>query len=317
MRRRQFGRLGEVSEVAFGGAAVSGEGGGYGFGAIGEEEAVALLKRAFDRGITLFDTAPIYGYGLSERRIGSAFRGMREKVFLVSKCGVDWDEAGKMRLDNAPATARRMLERSLKDLRADYIDLYFIHWPDKDVDVRATMEELAKAKREGKIRAIGLSNFFDPAQIARAEEVERVDAFQTEFHLFAPKAREALFPFCREREIGFMSWGTFDKGILTGRVTRGRSFEAADFRSRFPGFVTEAKLRAMDRIRPILEEAGCDGRALALGFVLGHPEVSTAVCGVRSPEQLDTALEALERLPPPELIERCRRVAEEELSAPA
>lgn len=317
MRRRKLGRLGEVSELAFGGAAVSGEGGGYGFGAVGEKEAVALLKRAFDRGVDVFDTAPVYGYGLSERRIGLAFSGMREKVFLVSKCGVDWDDAKKMRVDNSPAVARRMLERSLRDLRTDYLDLYFIHWPDEDVDVRDTMEELARAKREGKIRAIGLSNFYDPAQIARAEEVERVDALQAEFHLFAPRAREALFPLCRERGIGFMSWGTFDKGILTGRVTRGRSFEAVDFRSRFPAFVSEAKLRAMDRIRPLLEEAGYDGRALALGFVLGHPEASTAVCGVRTIEQLDTALGALERLPPSDLVERCRRVAEEELSAPA
>ncbi|MFH1724947.1 MAG: aldo/keto reductase [Elusimicrobiota bacterium] len=315
MKKRAFGRVGAgVSEISFGAASVSGEGGGYGFGHIGEKEAIALLRAAFDRGVNLFDTAPVYGFGVSEKRIGEAFAGAREKVFLVSKCGVAWDDAGRMRLDNSPDTVRRMLEGSLRDLRTEYIDLYFIHWPDKGVDVRGTMEVLAEAKRAGKIRAIGLSNFYDEGEIRRAMEVERIDALQTEFNLFNTRAAAELFPFVREEGLGHMSYGPFDKGILSGTVGRARKFDEVDFRSTLEGWASEGKMRAMDRINELLKARGFAARELALGFVLGHPEASTAICGVKSEAQLESAVKALEHLPPPDLIAEARRIADEELA---
>jgi aryl-alcohol dehydrogenase-like predicted oxidoreductase len=318
MKKRKFGRLDfEVSEISFGGGAVSGEGGGYGFGDLSEADSTGLLRAALERGINLFDTAPCYGYGMSERRFAKAFRDRRDEVFLVSKCGVTWDENKKFKTTNDPEVARRMLEQSLRDLETDRIDLYFIHWPDKKIDVRRTMEVLSQAKREGKIGAIGLSNFYDVEEVERAMEIDRVDAFQTQFNLFRPEAAEKLFPFARENEIAHMSWGSFDKGILTGRVKRGREFPASDFRSRYTGFIDEGKMRAMDRIEPLLEENGSDGRALALGFILSHPEASTAVCGVKSVEQLDTAIAAAENPPSPDVVEAALRIAREETGAAA
>ncbi|MFH2202591.1 MAG: aldo/keto reductase [Elusimicrobiota bacterium] len=310
-----FGKLDfKVSRISFGGGAVSGEGGGYGFGAIDEKAAAGLLRAAYDAGINLFDTAPIYGYGMSERRIGKAFAGMRDRVFIVSKCGVDWDQDKTPRIDNDPAVVRRMLEQSLRDLATDYIDLYLIHWPDKKVDVRRTMEVLAQARKDGKIRAIGLSNFYDPAEIRKAAEIERVDVVQTEFNIFHTQARDELLPFLKSEEMGYMSWGTFDKGILTGRVTRERKFEHNDFRQVDWGRwqAGEAKLRAMDRIAPLLRDRGLDGRRLAFGFVFAHPEASTAICGVKSPEQLATALEALENRAPRGVVDEAVRIAAEE-----
>ncbi len=313
MKTKKFGRLDfEISAISFGGAAVSGEGGGYGFGELSESDAIGLLHAAHDRGINCFDTAPCYGYGLSERRFGKAFADRRDRVFLVSKCGVTWDEDKKLKNTNEPEVARRMLEQSLRDLGVDHIDLYFIHWPDKKTDIRKTVEVLSDAKRAGKIGAIGLSNFYDVEEIRKAQEIDRIDAFQTQFNLFAPEAAEKLFPFAKEHEIGHMSWGSFDKGILTGRVTRDRKFDDKDFRSRFKSFVNEGKMRAMDRITPLLKEHGFDGRQLALGFIFSHPEATTAVCGVKSIEQLETALSALDNLPSAELIEEVRKIAEEE-----
>ena len=112
METTPFGRLAfKVSRLSFGGAAVSGEAGGYSFGGTSEQDSLRLLRAAYDKGINLFDTAPIYGFGESERRIGKAFKGMRDKVFIVSKSGVTWDEDKKPRTDNSPATTRRMIDQ--------------------------------------------------------------------------------------------------------------------------------------------------------------------------------------------------------------
>ena len=118
MKQRKLGSLDfQVSPVSFGGAGISSEGRGYSFGYISEKDAIALLRKAYDQGINLFDTAPIYGHGVSETRIGKAFRNIREKVFIVSKSGVTWDESGQITRTNDPAVAQRMLEQSLRDLK--------------------------------------------------------------------------------------------------------------------------------------------------------------------------------------------------------
>lgn len=317
METTPFGRLDfHVSRISFGGGSISGEGGGYGFGDITESEAISLLKASYDKGINIFDTAPIYGLGLSEQRIGKAFSGMREKVFIVSKCGVVWDKNKKPHIDNSATTTRRMIDQSLKDLRTDYIDLYLVHWPDKKTDICETMEALAEAKRAGKLRAVGLSNFYDIEQIERAQAIERIDVLQTEYNIFHDEARETFFPYLKEKEIGYMTWGTFDKGVLTGRVTRNRTFDASDFRRRmWANTIDERKMRAMDRITPLLKENNSDGRKLAFGFVFRYPEVSTAICGVRSIEQLETAIAALNQRAPEELVDQAAAIAAQESAA--
>ncbi|MBI3547604.1 MAG: aldo/keto reductase [Elusimicrobia bacterium] len=301
-----------VSKLAFGGGAVSGEAGGYGFGAMDEATAIALLRASNDRGIRVFDTAPIYGYGVSEERIGKAFEGRRDRVSIVSKCGVDWDADKTPKRDISPETTRRMLADSLRRVCGGYIDLYFIHAPDGTTDVRRTMEVLAEAKRAGKIRAIGLSKFYDPEEIRRAESIERVDCFQSEFNLFEPRAKDQLFPICRDRKIGFMAFGVLDKGLLSGRVTRGRVFDPADFRRNRR--VPESRFAAMERLAPLLSDAGYSPLELALGYVLSHPEVTEAMIGVKSLEQLESALAALARVPPDALIQKALQAA---LPAPA
>jgi len=152
--------LNSISKIplAFGGAAISGEGGGYGFGDINENDSIELLNSAYDKGIRIFDTAPIYGFGLSEVRMGKAFKQTRDKVFIVSKSGVTWGENKRVDMTNDPVVTTKMLEQSLRDLQSDYIDLYMIHWPDTRVDIRRPLEVLAKAKHQGKIKHIGLCN---------------------------------------------------------------------------------------------------------------------------------------------------------------
>ena len=320
MQYRVFGNTGEkVSAVGFGGAAISGEGRGYGFGAMTEDDAIELCHQCIDAGINLFDTAPIYGYGVSEQRMGKALKGRRDEVFLVSKCGITWDDSRRIRRDNDPKLALAMLDQSLKNLQTDYLDLYLVHWPDKSVDIRETVAALQTAREAGKIRHIGLSNSF-PEDIEKAAEVTELAVLQSEFNLFSRYPSESLFSIAKERNLGFMSWGTLDKGILTGRVTAERKFDKHDLRSRVPWWTKADRAptyAAMKRIEPLLNDGGHSGLELALGFVLSFEESSTALCGVKSKEQLDSAVDALNNLPTQSLLDEALAIAEEEVGSTA
>ena len=147
-----------IDRLGFGGAALSGEGGGYGFGAISEQQSQDLLHEVIQSGIGLIDVAPIYGFGLAEKRLGKALKGRRDRVRVISKAGVTWDGSQRVDVNNSPQVVLKMLEQSLQDLQTDYIDDYLIHWPDPRNDIRAAMEVLAKAQEQGKIRRVGLSN---------------------------------------------------------------------------------------------------------------------------------------------------------------
>ncbi len=287
--------------IAFGGAAISGEGGGYGFGEISEGESIDLLHAAFEGGVRVFDTAPIYGFGLSEQRMGKAFKNMREKVFLVSKSGVTWHENKRVDMTNDPKVAEKMLERSLRDLNTDFIDLYMIHWPDVRVDIRRTMEVLSKAKNQGKIKHIGLCNT-NADELTKAFEIDRVEVVQSEFNLFTNKVvQKDVFPFLRKKNISFMSWGTLDKGILTGRVDEKRkAFDKSDCRSWAPWWKdmdNSAKFEAMKKLWPMLDKNQHTGLELALGYNLSFPELSVAICGAKGLGQLESLLKSVKNLP--------------------
>jgi myo-inositol catabolism protein IolS len=287
--------------IAFGGAAISGEGGGYGFGDISENDAIDLLLQAYEGGIRIFDTAPIYGFGTSEIRMGKAFKQMREKVFLVSKSGVTWHDNKRVDMTNEPKIAQQMLEQSLRDLNTDFIDLYMVHWPDARVDIRRTMEVLSKAKHEGKIKHIGLCNT-NIEELTKAFEIDRVEVVQSEFNLFTNKfIRTELFPYLNEKQISFMSWGTLDKGIITGRVDEKRkNFDKSDCRSWAPWWKNtdnSEKFEAMKKLWPLLDKNHHNGLDLALAYNLSFPELSVAICGAKNIDQLNSLLKAAQNLP--------------------
>lgn len=304
-----------VSRLGFGGAAVSGEGGGYGFGDISEADSISLLHEAYDAGINLFDTAPVYGYGLSEERIGKAFPSnggsgdyAREKIFIVSKCGITWRDNKRIYRDNSPAVVEQMLETSLRTIGTDYLDLYLVHFPDMNVDIRATLEPLIKAKEEGRVRYLGLSNF-SHAEISAAQEVARIDVLQSEFNAFHRTPAQELFPLLDRLGMGFMSYGTLDKGILTGRVTKARearrAYDASDLRSWAPWWRKDdlaGKCDAVARLKMLLEKEGYNLLDFAVHWVLSHATVSTALCGIRNIGQLREMAAALEKPLPPELL---------------
>lgn len=299
--------------IAFGGAAISGEGGGYGFGEMSKIEAIDLLLYAFEKGVRIFDSAPIYGFGESEKRMGEAFKNIREKVFLVSKCGVTWHENKRVDMNNDPLIAKKMLEQSLRDFNSDYIDLYMVHWPDSRVDIRKTLEVLAKAKLEGKIKHIGLCNT-TIEELNKASEIDRIEVVQSEFNIFNNRfIKDEMFPYLNEKEISFMSWGTLDKGILTGRVDEKRkAFDKSDCRSWAPWWKNsnnKEKFQAMKKIWPILDRYEVSGLDMALMFNLSHQELDVAICGARNFKQLDEVLASSKLTPMENLLKEINEIA--------
>ena len=304
-----------VSVLGFGGASISGDCGGYGFGPISNEHSLSLLRTSVEYGINLFDTAPVYGFGKSEEMIGRALRTLRDRVIIVSKGGVTWDDRKRIQINNHPKIVQKMLEKSLENLRAEYIDIYMIHWPDNNIDIRKPMEYLSRAKEDGKIRAIGLCNTFED-DFYKAREIDCIDALQAECNLFNPLPFQSLQSILVEHNVGFMSWGTLDKGILTGRVTPERTFDPVDARAWAPWWKKEdrsPKYSAMKKINSLLEDNNHTGLELALGYVLKFRELSTALCGMRSIEQLESAVKALANLPDQAILDEARSIAEEEL----
>lgn len=291
--------------LGFGGASISGEGGGYGFGEISQSNAISLLEESFDSGIRVFDTAPIYGFGESEKRIGLAFKKNREKVKIISKCGVTWHDNRRVNMTNDPATAKKMIEESLRTLDSEYIDLYMIHWPDKNVDIRKTMEVLSRAKDEGKIHHIGLCNT-NIDECEKAFEVDKVEAVQSEFNFFNRDVVSDIFPYLKERNIDFMSWGTLDKGILTGRVHEKRTFDKSDCRSWAPWWKSQKKdhkYKLAEKLKAIGEEHGFSLLQMALSHNFCYEEVSLVLCGAKNSEQLQQLLKSINNLASKELIE--------------
>lgn len=283
--------------IAFGGAALSGEGGGYGFGGITENAAIDLVLQAYDGGIRVFDTAPIYGFGMSEERLGLALKKIREEVFVISKSGIDWDDKKNVAIRNDPKTTTKMLEQSLKTLAMDTIDLYMVHWPDPEVDIRHTLEVLVKAQEQGKIRYIGLCNT-NTDELTKAREVAKVDVIQNQFHLF-DRAAMQLFPLLKESDCGFMSWGTLDKGIITGSVGRNRKYDENDVRANAPWWsddINMPKITVMEKILPMLEKDGHSGLELALSHniqAFSQAQITAlALCGARTHQQLQQLLKA-------------------------
>jgi myo-inositol catabolism protein IolS len=296
----------ELSEITFGGASISGEGGGYGFGDISEIDSIKLLHSALDQGINTFDTAPIYGFGLSEQRMGKAFKDRRDSAFIISKSGVTWHENKRVDMTNRPDVAESMLHQSLRDLKTDYIDLYMVHWPDKNVDIRETLKVYTDAQKAGKIRFIGLCNTH-LEDLNKAKEVCKIVMVQSQFHWFDRTPKTELFQYLTQNNISFMSWSTLNQGIISGTVNDKRKYDKSDARSWAPWWdkpEVARKVKIMDQLRPLLEKMNKNGVSLALSHNLLHPELTTALVGIRSEVQLQSMLMAYEnRLNKDELSE--------------
>jgi myo-inositol catabolism protein IolS len=306
--------------LAFGGASLSGEGGGYGFGNMSFEESQTLLKKSFEAGIKIYDLAPIYGFGLAEKRVGAAFKGARDNVYFVTKGGVTWDLNKRVDINNSPEVIQKMLNQSLKDLQTEYIDLYFIHWPDPRHDIRGALEVLLREKEKGKIKLIGLSNThfqdWDQCESLKGNDGQKViDYIQGEFNFFKHDNLDIILR-CEKENVPFMSWGTLDKGILSRRVkSEDQKFDDCDARKHAVWWKNEKELRKikfkiMEELEILLNKNHHSGLELALAFNLKYPSVKQLLCGIKSLDQLDSLLKAWQHLPHSEVMDEALSIRE-------
>src|SRR3954470_6449396 len=193
--------------------------GGSMWGGTDEGRSIATIRSAVERGITLIDTAPAYGFGRSEELVGKALAqgGLRDKVCIATKVGLNWKDGAVFR-DSRPTRIRQEIEDSLRRLRTDFIDLYQVHWPDLETPIAETARTLEDLRREGKIRAIGVSNY-SPAQMDAFRAVAKLDAVQPPYNLFEREIETDVLPYAAGSRLTVLSYGALCRGLLSGRMT--------------------------------------------------------------------------------------------------
>lgn len=263
--------------------------GGTFWGAIDEAEAIAAIQKAIDSGITLIDTAPIYGNGRSEETIGKAIKGRRQQVIIATKCGARL-KGIKLINDLTPKSIRKEVEVSLKRLGTDVIDLYQCHFPDPNTPIEDTMAEMAKMKAEGKIRYIGVSNF-DVALLQKAKKVAPVTSNQVQYSLLNRGIEKELLPFCQEQDIGILAYGPMGGGILTGKYKKIPKFGKGDARTFFYSYYQEPYWSKVQTLLKALEQLsarhGKPVSQVAINWVRQQPGITSALVGARSPKQAE------------------------------
>lgn len=292
MEQRRFGDSGLVcSALGFGTWALS----TTQYGEIDVQEASRAIGAAIDRGITLFDTAEVYGPYHSEEILGRALGARRKDIVLVTKVGFQIDDEAKIvGRDSTRESVLAHTEGCLKRLNTDYIDLLLIHWPDHDTPFPEPMEALERLKQEGKIRHYGVSNY-TVEMMEACEQHGHLTANQVGYHMFDRRMESAVLPYCRAHKIGFMAYGTLGYGLLTGAFTPETTFVEWDWRSKgkafgLPLFEQEhfvKELRVTERLSELAGRYGKTVAQLAIAWVLGHPAVTVALVGVRNPRELE------------------------------
>lgn len=267
-------------------------------------EAAALLNRALDLGITLLDTAALYGFGENERLVGRAVGHRRAEYTLASKCVLDVID-GKRGLDGSPAAIARTLDAALGRLGTDHIDLYYLHRLDRNVAIEESVGALVRAKEAGKIGAIGLSEM-SAATIRRAHAVHPIAAVQTEYSPVVRNAEIAVLDTCRELGIGFVAFSPVARGLLAGGVADDRYVEG-DIRAAMPRFTGEAlahNLRAVAAYDALAAEIGCTPAQLSLAWALSRAAHIVPIPGTRSIAHLAENVGALDVTITPEIAGR-------------
>tara|TARA_Y100000590_G_scaffold72018_1_gene79137 strand:+ start:1453 stop:2364 length:912 start_codon:yes stop_codon:yes gene_type:complete len=272
------------------------------YGHIDVKEASDAVSAAIDHGVTLFDTAEVYGPYHSEELLGKALGNKRNDIVLVSKVGFEYDEDGKnlgrnSKYDHVISRAEGCLER----LETDFLDLLLIHWPDHDTPFEEPIRALEKLKIDGKIRHYGVSNF-TPEMMDECEKYGHMAANQVGYHMFDRRMESAVLPYCKDNNIGFMAYGTLGFGLLSGAFTPQTTFGEGDWRSsgmafRLPLFKEEEfakELKVVEKLKIIAQDNGKSVAQMAIAWTLGHPAVSVGLVGVRNERELKENVAAVD-----------------------
>ncbi len=283
-----------VSRIAQGTWAI----GGWMWGGTDERESIRTIHAAFDKGINLIDTAPVYGFGVSEEIVGKAIaeRGYREKVFIATKVGLEWHN-GSVSRNSSPDRIRKELQDSLRRLRTDYIDIYQVHWPDLAVPIEETARTMQALFKEGLIRAIGVSNY-SPEQMNRFMSVSELHTVQPPYNLFERQIDLDVLPYVREKKLSAFAYGPLCRGLLTGKMRPDTKFTGDDLRQSDPKFQPPRFAQYLNAVQQLDDLAqkryGKHVMDLAVRWVLDQPGITAALWGARHPADLNAVAGALD-----------------------
>jgi aryl-alcohol dehydrogenase-like predicted oxidoreductase len=301
MLMRKVGSSGiDISAVGFG----SWVSGGWMWGGADDQQSIAAIHAALDNGINLIDTAPIYGYGHSEQIVGQAIRGRRDQVVLATKCGMIWDrEEGtfffyaddqgatlravdkKIYKNLRPASIREEVEKSLRNLQTDHIDLLQTHWQDPSTPLVDTVAELQRLKKEGKIRAIGVSN----CTLGQLKDYGPIDSDQEKYSMLDRDMEEnGMLQWCRENRISVLAYSPLANGLLTGKLQPSRQYNPGDLRKANPRFRPENVERVnglLRQLQPIADKHDATIGQLIIAWTAAQPGITCVLCGARDERQ--------------------------------
>ena len=283
----------EISRITLGTWAI----GGWMWGGNDEQESIDATLEAIQQGITTIDLAAIYGFGKAEELVGQAVRqhGNREALIIATKGGLQWDDRRRIQRNSQPARIRREVEDSLQRIGTDYIDLYQIHWPDHQTPFAETADTLNALMEEGKIRAVGVSNF-SPEQMDAFRQGGPLHCCQPPYNIFERAIEEDVKPYCHRNNIALLTYGALCRGLLTGKMTESTQFQGDDLRRGDPKFRGQRYQEYLAATRELADYArtnhNCSLIALAVRWILDKG-VESAIWGARRPDQVSNVGEAV------------------------
>ncbi|MED4885393.1 aldo/keto reductase [Bacillus smithii] len=275
---------------------------------LSEETGKQVVRTALENGVNFLDTAFIYGPKRSEELIGEVLKEFRREDTVIATKGAHKFVGDKIEIDNSPAFLRQSVEDSLRRLQTDYIDLFYIHYPDESTPKYEAVGELKKLKDEGKIRAIGVSNF-SIEQLKEANQDGYVDVLQSEYNLFKRQAENDLLPYTAEQGISFVPYFPLASGLLAGKYTKETKFD--DLRAKNPLFQGEEFVRNLEKVeklRPIAEAKNTEIAYVVLAWYLTRDSIDALIPGAKKPEQVVNNLKTLDVQLTKEEIESIDRI---------
>ncbi len=300
MEYRDFGRTGiKISAIGIGCWEIGG-----GYGSIEETDFIKGVNRALDLGINCFDTAEAYGFGASEKSLAKALGARRKEAVITTKFGIGYPEAPGYR-DSTRARVMASIEKSLTNLNTDYVDVYLVHWPDPNTPLEETTRALDDLVKQGKVRAVGVSNF-RLHQIEQSMRTRRVDVAQYCWNMLDRRMQTEIYPYLRENGVGVMAYGSLAYGMLTGAFTEEMDFGSDDWRARrgrlgninlfqhlFGPDHFLKNLRAVEELKAMAQRYGKSMAQFALRWTLSNPVVSTALVGCRNQREVEDNVGAI------------------------
>ncbi len=300
MKKRKLGWTDlEISIIGFGTWAAGGAGWKFSWGPQNDQDTIEAIYKAIDIGINWIDTAPVYGLGHAEEIVGKAIKGMREKPIIATKCGRRWSADGKELYGNLKKEEiKKECDASLKRLGIDIIDLYQIHWPQPEEDIEEAWSAIAELIKEGKVRYGGVSNF-NVEQIKRIMSINKPASLQPPYNILRREIEKQELPFCKENNIGVITYSPLERGLLTGKVSKEwvSNLPDTDHRKKDAKFTEPQLSENIEKINKLKDLAGrlnITISQLAMAWILRRNDITAVIVGARNKGQIQETAKSAE-----------------------